>query len=176
MKLLIKRSCGTMYIGKKGEENQTTAAVAPPSTLGLLLGTGIVNTSRQRASWASGAPDYVHRRENGGEKNQVTATVVSPSTLGLLLMTGIVKTPMRDSFAATTWTAWGDPNIEKTGNSIQKLQLRKPSSAMQGKFSKTVPRPWQNNRTIKPQHRPWSTEDAAKFAQLRLFSAISELL
>ena len=26
-----------MYIGKKGEENQTTAAVAPPSTLGLLL-------------------------------------------------------------------------------------------------------------------------------------------
>ena len=30
-----------MYIGKKGEENQTTAAVAPPSTLGLLLVTGI---------------------------------------------------------------------------------------------------------------------------------------
>ena len=139
-----------MYIGKKGEENQTTAAVAPPSTLGLLLVTGIVNTSRQRASWASGAPDYVHWRENGGEKNQVTATVASPSTrtLGLLLMTGIVKTPMRDSFAATTWTAWGDPNIEKTGNSIQKLQLRKPSSAMQGKFSKTIPRPWQNKTTI----------------------------
>ena len=50
---LIKRSCGTMYTGKKGEENQTTAAVASPSTLGLLLITGIVGTVRPPSALGS---------------------------------------------------------------------------------------------------------------------------
>ena len=50
---LIKRSCGTMCTGKKGEENQTTAAVASPSTLGLLLITGIVGTVRPPSTLGS---------------------------------------------------------------------------------------------------------------------------